>query len=542
MANNLVYISLTTRTRTALLILLASCVLPGPPAFAAFPQIGFQSAQDLFECSPPDSISFDQNTMQWDMHYLPQQYKWCSKEIPVNPDSKMDGISFRIKSDAEGPLWLQIEEVDGEGYYKLIFPGNDWSTESFPLSAMTLNDDKVANGKLDVNKISKILVLDSAGLEGAKGRRSVWFSDWKWTSTQKTTNPRPTTSPSATSPPTEAISRITKSLSTGKVGLSAVPPSYKDTIENWKIIFSRAEEIGVQLLSAGNAQWTDEIEPQPGIYSWESYDRFFSVLESNHHKFELSFDLPGFFFHADIQKPSHLPVKSITDPTYLKHYKRMLTSFLDRFGPKIDYIVIHAEGAYSYFEKHPDHMATYTRLLRQVGQYIKQHSPHILLGVNTDPFNKTPILSPINNAVDFMAYDIFQSDDVQSPAELEPMIQKLIQIGSGKKIAIQNGGWSTSRLEGSTEQQQVDFIREFYRLLYKYREQIEYASFYLLYDEDIEFMTPLYKSVVPDAPDNFLKKMVESNARFGLFHVDGSPKPGWSILKEEVNKYYKNYP
>ena len=66
-------------------------------------------------------------------------------------------------------------------------------------------------------------------------------------------------------------------LTTGKIGLSGVPQNYQDTEENLLQVFSRAKQAGVQILSAGNARWNEEIEPAPGVYVWDAFDRYFAV-------------------------------------------------------------------------------------------------------------------------------------------------------------------------------------------------------------------------------------------------------------------------
>ncbi len=88
--------------------------------------------------------------------------------------------------------------------------------------------------------------------------------------------------PSSTAVDAESILPISaRKLSSGKVGVSAVPKNYQGTRENWLNLFKRAKESGVQILSAGNGNWDDEIEPAPGVYTWESFDNFFRVAKEN---------------------------------------------------------------------------------------------------------------------------------------------------------------------------------------------------------------------------------------------------------------------
>ena len=70
-------------------------------------------------------------------------------------------------------------------------------------------------------------------------------------------------------------------------------------------------------------------------------------------------------------------------------------------------------------------------------------------------------------STDFVTYDVLKGKVVHSPSDFEGLIQRLTEISRGRKIAIQNGGWSTSKTDTSSEEEQVEFIREFYRVLYR---------------------------------------------------------------------------
>jgi len=331
-----------------------------------------------------------------------------------------------------------------------------------------------------------------------------------------------------------------KTLTTGKVGISAVPLNWQDTEENWLNVFSKAKEAGAQLLSGGNMQWNEEIEPSPGVFNWSSMDRFFSVLEKHGFDFEFSCDMGGAFFHDKIQSPKDIQFESFTGPVFLNRYKGMITSFLNRFGDKVTYLVIHAEGAYTYFDRYPKQLGDYCQFIKEIGEHIKRQNPHSKVGLNTDPHNKDDFLARMGEVTDYMAYDFMKlPGHIDRPSDLERMVKRLIRLANGKKIAIQNGGWSTSSVENSSDEQQVEFIREFYRVLYEYRDKIEYASFYTVYDDDTTITGPIYRAMFPDYPESFVKKMVESNGRFGVFRHDGTPKPGWYELKKQAAKYYQ---
>ena len=123
---------------------------------------------------------------------------------------------------------------------------------------------------------------------------------------------------------------------------------------------------------------------------------------------------------------------------------------------------MHAEGAYTYFDKYPDQLQDYLQFVSEVKDLIKNRSPHILFGFNADALSSDELISKLSRVVEFMGFDIMRTDHINDPVDLEKEIKRLIKLSGGKKIAIQNGGWSTSEVEESSDEEQVRFIREFF--------------------------------------------------------------------------------
>ena len=498
-----------------------------------FPTVRFENSADVYQCSSGDTVRLEGSSVRWDTDYPLKQFRACTKQLAGKVAVRADTIRFKMKSTVVSPLWFQVEEKSGEGFYKIITPTREWKTFSVRLASLTLNGDKVVNRNLDIADISKIHLIDPAAAGGQNSRsRSIWFSDWEFLEEGiKSQN----------SAVRSKKLRISKSkLRTGKVGLTAVPQNYQEDEENWLKVFQRAEELGVQIINSCGGSWSEQ-EKSPGVYNWNSQERVFSVIEKHDFNFEFTCDIGGVFFHDKVtQIPKDIKFKSFTEPIFLSRYRKYLTSFLDRFGSKVHYIAIHAEGAFNYFNTHPNHLDDYIKFLSAVRDHIKKHSSHIQVGVNTDPPNKDQVLSRMAEVTDFMSYDILRlAGHLEKPSDLESVTARLIRLSNGKKIAFQNAGWSTSEVENSSEAQQAEFIGELYRVLYKFRDKIEYASFYYLYDEDFEFMRPVYKAMFPDVPDSFREKMVESNGRFGVFRPDETAKPGWNELTKQIREYYK---
>jgi hypothetical protein len=436
----------------------------------------------------------------------------------------MNTLNLRVKADRRHQLWLQLVEASGEAFYRIISARPQWDELSLSLEDFTLNEDKTENRRLDADRIVKIVLLDFSAQRGQTRDRTIWLSDWTFEAQKKVST--------ATKP------SFAKSLETGKVGLTCVPRDFRETEKHWLDLLSKAQQAGVQLLSLQSGFWR-ESEPSPRVYNFESWDNLISILDKHGFDFELSKDIGGPFFREEIDVPRDIQFKSFTDPILLTRYKQFITAFLDRFGERHSYIVIHAEGADAYFEKYPDQFDDYCAFLEEVRRTIKGQSAHLQVGVNTDVSNTDQVLAGMAKATDFMAYDVMKGKVVRSPSDFEPLVKRLSRISAGKKIAFQNIGWSTSKTDKSSDEEQVAFIRELYRVLFRYRNGIEYASFGSMYDHDTAITGPAYRAVFPNLPSSAVEKIIDSMSHFGLFRSNGAAKPGWNEFREQVVRYYQ---
>ena len=247
----------------------------------------------------------------------------------------------------------------------------------------------------------------------------------------------------------------------------------------------------------------------------------------------------GPFFHDKLHVPNDIEFKSFTDPVLLNRYNRRMTSFLNRFGRRLGYITIHAEGADTYFKAHPDQFDDYCQFLLEVREHIQRHSPHIQVGVLAYRVVADDLLARMGEVTDFMAYDVMKGKLFKRPADFERLVKRLIRLAKGKTIALQNAGWSTSKTDNGSDEEQVEFIRQLYRVLYQYRDKIEYAAIGGLYDHDPSVVGPAFKAQFSHYPEAFVDRIIDSMCHSGLFRNDGTPKPGWEELKRQVSSYYQ---
>ena len=322
------------------------------------------------------------------------------------------------------------------------------------------------------------------------------------------------------------------------IGLAAIPKNWQDTEKDWNEFFADAKQLKVEIIGGCNGNWR-ELEPSLGNYEWSVMARFFSAMDANNRKFQFSCDFPGLFFHErKDQMPKDLQSLQISDPQLYERYEALLDSYLKKYGKRTNYLVIHAEGSYTFFGDDINKVKSYAAFLSKVRNRIKESNSHIKFGVNIDPHNKDQTLKEINRVVDFMAYDVMKIEGhLEKPTQLEEVTKRLIKLSNGKRIAFQNAGWSTSKIENGSDEQQLEFVKELLKTIKKNRKNLEYANVYCLYDEDLDFMKKVYKQMFPDYPKDFVEKMVLANGRTGLIRESGEVKPAYKELKTQIENY-----
>jgi len=85
-----------------------------------------------------------------------------------------------IKSKFDANLMLQLEEQDGSGYnHQLdVGGGGKWQRHELAFVDCALADDKVdENGKLDMDQVRQLLLIDMSGAAGERGENVLWLDD-----------------------------------------------------------------------------------------------------------------------------------------------------------------------------------------------------------------------------------------------------------------------------------------------------------------------------------------------------------------------------
>lgn len=159
----------------------AAAAAPAAPA-APVPgiEVGFSKDSQLFLAGPGTSMKLDAGGAQWSYEYKKSDWAWAMRELGTTLPAGAKTMKLRLKSDREGMIFLQLEEQGGEAFFVMLDPQADWADVTIDLASLKPDPAKKKDGKLQPERITKLLLADSNGRDKATGKRSVWFARWSF--------------------------------------------------------------------------------------------------------------------------------------------------------------------------------------------------------------------------------------------------------------------------------------------------------------------------------------------------------------------------
>jgi hypothetical protein len=315
------------------------------------------------------------------------------------------------------------------------------------------------------------------------------------------------------------------------IGITAsVFANEQPTPQNLLKRFDQTSDAGITFLTSAQ-KWT-EIETKPGQYNLEGLD--FQISTANRLNITMSVTLrlidtvdrvvPGDLKHVSWDsKEMTQRTLSLVD-AISSHFHGRVKWFM--FGNEID----------GYFGRHPDEVQSYSRLFAQVKQHLKHNSPETLMSSTLmfggiDALNG--MLASINSQCDFVAityYPIRGNFTMRPPDVVLTDFGKMREVASGRKVILQEIGYPSSSLNGSSQDKQAEFYKDVFQAMRQNRDLIEAGNFFLL----------------SDLPDKFVKDLagfygMPNQAVFlaflqtlGMFDLQGRPKKSWDVFRTEM--------
>ena len=324
-----------------------------------------------------------------------------------------------------------------------------------------------------------------------------------------------------------------------KLGLVINTPQSSITLEELDEIYQKASSSGIG--RSNIYMFWNLIEPEREQYDWKQYDRLMGFNEKNNLKVTLYFSIINGKtlgpFPDWIGNPS---LKSISEDNLVN----VLDSVLSRYHI-VDSVII-AAGTDEHFRYQERDIPVYEELFDNVYERIKEKHPDVKIGNSFELHNAlNKDLEDIVKQLtfgDFVAFTYLPTDTLneidKTPTEAIQDLEKLKEIIPDKKIGIFEISWATSQLvEGSTNDQ-TQFIQELYNFYEENEEDIEFLTWYRLYDRpegSCEIDESKIEGEVTLGNSTFvIERLGNYICSAGLLEIDDDEKSGWTELSNQI--------
>jgi hypothetical protein len=292
--------------------------------------------------------------------------------------------------------------------------------------------------------------------------------------------------------------------------------------------------------------WGD-VEQEAGSYQWEWFDHLMGLNSGE--GFEVSLVINVIHTTVRSPVPPDLADVPFDDPAFVRRFTAFVLTLLDRYPGQIAYLSIGNE-VNDYFVEHQDEVESYRAFFLAMKKAIGARHPGVKVGM-TFAYHDAERQGALDivrrlNVGDFTPYTLYIYSEGfrfdREPGELEDYLERMLALAGDKPVAIVELGWNTAPSLGGSEDDQVAFVREAFRLLARHRGRIEYLTWFTLHDGRPENCRQAALSFIPHRPDlaeneAFMRPFTDFICYLGLRRGDGTPKLGWQVWQEEAGEY-----
>jgi hypothetical protein len=86
-------------------------------------------------------------------------------------------MHLRVRSDAQGPLILEVKTAEDAGYFATVQAGPAWRDVTLRWADFA-REGKAGAALPDPAQVTKLVWADTADVVPASGTRRVWVADW----------------------------------------------------------------------------------------------------------------------------------------------------------------------------------------------------------------------------------------------------------------------------------------------------------------------------------------------------------------------------
>ena len=222
------------------------------------------------------------------------------------------------------------------------------------------------------------------------------------------------------------------------------------------------------------------------------------------------------------------------DPALLGRFEKLLDATREKIPENLSVLIIGNEVDV-YLEQHPDEIDDYLAFYAKASAAARQRYPQARIGVTVTYEGlikgRADIISPmisISDAAFFTFYPLFDMK-AQPVASVPSHLDRLQQAAQGKDIYLQEVGYPSSSLSGSSEAQQAEFFATAIPAI-NARPQIKLASIFLLHDLSPKLCQGLTAYYGFGDAGHFANLLSDFLCSLGVRRLDGTPKPAFETI------------
>jgi hypothetical protein len=312
------------------------------------------------------------------------------------------------------------------------------------------------------------------------------------------------------------------------IGLSANPAASEPyTPETVRARFDQSIGAGVTFIYFA-PKWS-ELEPSPGQYNFSELDAHLARARSA--SIPLCLNLRVIDTNQR-SMPADLQALDFTDPNVIERLTVLITAIAPRLEDDVWWVMIGNEVS-SYFESRQSEIDAYRVLFYFAAYRFKELIPGIQTSVNITYDGLTHaqgFLKPLLDSCDFLSlnyYPLKPDFTYRNPSVVGVEIGRMVAAAKGKKALLQEVGYSSSELNGSSQIKQSNFVRNVLAALKARPASFLGANFFLMSDLSdtlVEQFAQYYS--LPDVArfKAYLKTL-------GMFDDQGQPKLSWQTFQ-----------
>jgi hypothetical protein len=227
--------------------------------------------------------------------------------------------------------------------------------------------------------------------------------------------------------------------------------------------------------------------------------------------------------------PPDLRLSAWDSPAMIGRYRRLLRRLAPHLSRQVRYLSI-ANEADVYFAAHPGELPAFLRFARAQIAELHRLDPGLDVGVTVTYGGLTAAhpgiarkLAGLGDATLLTYYPLVGGYRARSPRAPLHNVPQMVRLAHGRPLVLQEAGYSSAPLLGSSPAAQADFVRNVFAAADRFPLEIPYLSFYSLFD------LPAKDCRGATRAETFLCSL-------GLRYRNGKPKPAWKAFRAGIRE------